>query len=89
MQRYIFSQYTETFRTAGDCVDAFCTILPPFAHFLVTMLVAAQLLQTLEYTNIDALLGITDFAMRIISFLVYWLPLPIILVWCQKSGKEI
>ena len=50
---------------------------------------AAQLLQTLEYTNIDALLGITDSAMRIISFLVYWLPLPIILVWCQKSRKEV
>ena len=85
----VYGLSTETFRTAGDCVDAFCTILPPFAHFLVTMLVAAQLLQTLEYTNIDALLGITDLAMRIISFLVYWLPLPIILVWCQKSGKEI
>ena len=85
----VYGLSTETFRTAGDCVDAFCTILPPFAHFLVTMLVAAQLMQTLEYTNIDALLGITDNAMRIILFLVYWLPLPIILVWCQKSGKEV
>lgn len=85
----VYGLSTETFRTAGDCVDAFCTILTPFAHFLVTMLVAAQLLQTLEYTNIDLLLGISDNAMRIISFLVYWLPLPIILVWCQKSGKEV
>ena len=85
----VYGLSTETFRTAGDCVDAFCTILPPFAHFLVTMLVAAQLLQTLEYTNIDLLLGITDNAMRIISFLLYWLPLPIIVLWCQKSGKEV
>ena len=85
----VYGLSTETFRTAADCVDAFCTILPPFAHFLVTMLVAAQLLQTLEYTNIDLLLGITDNGMRIISFLVYWLPLPIILLWCQKSRKEI
>ena len=85
----VYGLSTETFRTAGDCVDAFCTILTPFAHFLVTMLVAAQLLQTLEYTNIDLLLGISDNAMRIISFLVYWLPLPIILVWCQKSVKEV
>lgn len=85
----VYGLSTETFRTAGDCVDAFCTILPPFAHFLVTMLVAAQLLLTLEYTNIDALLGITDNATRIISFLVYWVPLPIILIWHQKSGKEI
>ena len=85
----VYGLSTETFRTAGDCVDAFCTILPPFAHFLVTMLVGAQLLQTLEYTNIDLLLGISNNAMRIISFLVYWLPLPIILVWCQKSVKEV
>ena len=85
----VYGLSTETFRTAGDCVNAFCTILPPFAHFLVTMLVGAQLLQTLEYTNIDLLLGISNNAMRIISFLVYWLPLPIILVWYQKSGKEV
>ena len=85
----VYGLSTETFRTARDCVNAFCTILPPFAHFLVTMLVAAQLLQTLEYTNIDVLLGISDNAMRIISFLVYWVPLPIILIWYQKSGKEV
>lgn len=85
----VYGLSTETFRTAQDCVDAFCTILSPFAHFLVTMLVAAQLLQTLEYTNIDVLLGISDNIMRIISFLVYWVPLPIILLWCQKSGKVV
>ena len=82
----VYGLSTETFRTVSDCVDAFCTILSPFAHFLVTMLVAAQLIQTLEYTNIDALLGITDNAMRIISFLVYWLPLPIILLRNKKTG---
>ena len=85
----VYGLSTETFRTAQDCVDAFCTMLPEFAHFLVTMLVAAQLIQTLEYTHIDVLLGLTDNAMRIISFLIYWLPLPIILVWCQKSRKEV
>ncbi len=85
----VYGLSTETFRTAGDCVNAFCTILPPYAHFLVTMLVGVQLLQTLEYTNIDLLLGITDNGMRVVSFLVYWLPLPIILLWCQKSGKEV
>ena len=81
----VYGLSTETFRTAGDCVDAFCTILPQFAHFLVTMLVAAQLLQTLVYTNIDVLLGISDNAMRIISFLVYWIPLPVILLRNKKT----
>ena len=85
----VYGLSTEIFRTAGDCADAFCTILPPFAHFLVTMLVAAQLLQTLEYTHIDVLLGITRKSMRVISFVIYWLPLPIILLWSQKSAKEV
>ena len=85
----VYGLSTETFRTVGDCVDAFCTILPPFAHFLITMLVAAQLIQTLAYTRIDTLLGLNGSAMRTVSFLVYWLPLPIILIWYQKSRKEI
>jgi p-aminobenzoyl-glutamate transporter AbgT len=85
----VYGLSTETFRTAGDCINAFCTILPPFAHFLVTMLVGAQLLQTLEYTNIDLLLRLSDNGMRIVSLLVYWLPLPIILLWCQKTKKEV
>ena len=85
----VYGLSTETFRTAGDCADAFCTILPPFAHFLVTMLVAAQLLQTLEYTHFDAMLGVGESTMRIVSFLIYWIPLPIILIWSQKSGKEV
>lgn len=81
----VYGLSTETFRTAQDCVDAFCTILTPFAHFIVTMLIAAQLIQTLEYTSIDALLGITDSSMRVISFLIYWLPLPIILLRGNKK----
>ena len=85
----VYGLSTETFRTVYDCIKAFSGIIAPFAEFLVTMLVAAQLLQTLMYTNFDALLGITENAMRIISFLVYWLPLPIILLWWQKSGKEV
>lgn len=85
----VYGLSTETFRTVGDCVDAFCAILPPFAHFLVTMLIAAQLIQTLEYTHIDALLGITDNAMRVVSFFIYWTPLPIIYIWSQKSRKEV
>ena len=85
----VYGLSTETFRTAADCADAFCTILPPFAHFLVTMLVAAQLLQALEYTHIDAFLGISEIGMQVLSFLIYWLPLPIILLRNQKSGKEV
>ena len=85
----VYGLSTETFRTAKDCVDAFCTILPPFAHFLVTMLIAAQLIQAIGYTRIDALLGLSNNSMQVISFLLYWLPLPILLLRNQKSGKGV
>lgn len=85
----VYGLSTETFRTAYDCVRAFSTVIAPFAEFLVTMLVASQLLQTLVYTHIDAMLGLTDGTMRVASFLIYWIPLPIILLLWQKSGKEV
>ena len=47
----VYGLSTETFRTAYDCVRAFSTIIAPFAEFLVTMLVASQLLQTLVYSS--------------------------------------
>lgn len=81
----VYGLSTETFRTAYDCVRAFSTILAPFAEFLVTMLLASQLLQTLEYTQIDALIGLTDGAIRIVAFLIYWIPLPVILLRLCKS----
>lgn len=84
----LFGLSTETFRTAYDCVNAFCTIISPFAQFLVTMLIAAQLIQTLEYTRMDLLLGLDSRSMRVVSFLVYWVPLPIILFLNQKREKR-
>ena len=85
----VYGLSTETFRTAGDCVDAFCMLYRPSAQFLVTMLLGAQLLHTLDYTHLNVLLGIGESGMKIVSFVVYWLPLPIILIWNQKSGKEV
>ena len=85
----VYGLSTETFRTAFDCVGAFCTIIEPFAQFLVTMVIAAQLIQTLGYTHIDVLLGINSERMGIISFLLYWVPLPIILFLNQKRGKVV
>ena len=85
----VYGLSTESFRTAADCADAFCGLLPQFCHFLVTMLVASQLLQTIEYTQIDALLGISERSMRVISFIVYWLPLPLLVIRFQKRGKEV
>lgn len=84
----VYGLSTETFRTAYDCADAFCTILPQFAHFLVTMLVAAQLIQTLEYTNIDHMLGLTRESMKYVEFVIYWLPLPVLLLTERVTSQK-
>lgn len=84
----VYGLSTETFRTAYDCADAFCTILPQFAHFLVTMLVAAQLIQTLEYTNIDHMLGLTQESMKYVEFVIYWLPLPVLLLTERVTSQK-
>lgn len=84
----VYGLSTETFRTAYDCADAFCTILPQFAHFLVTMLVAAQLIRTLEYTNIHHLLGLTQQSMQYVAFVLYWLPLPVLLITERVTSQK-
>jgi len=84
----VYGLSTGTFRTAYDCADAFCTILPQFAHFLVTMLVAAQLIQTLEYTNIGHMLGLTQESMKYVEFVIYWLPLPVLLLTERVTSQK-
>ena len=85
----VFGLSTDTFRTSSDCVDAFSSLIKPFAEFLVTMLVAAQLLAAVSYSGIDKLLGLTDSSMAIIAFLIYWIPLPIILLQHKNHIKVV
>lgn len=85
----VFGLSTDTFRTAYDCVEAFSSIIKPFAEFLITMLVAAQLLTALTYSGIDRYIGLTDDSTRIVSFIIYWLPLPIILLQHKNHIKVI
>ncbi len=84
----VYGLSTDTFNTAMDCVNAFCRILPSAAQFLVTMLIASQLISTLQYTGFNSALGLGYYGMRVFAFVIYWLPLPIILLFEQKSGRE-
>lgn len=76
-------------RSADDCVAAFSVMIGPAASFLITMLVASQLIQVILYTNFDVMLGIGPRLMRLISFLLYWTPLPLIICSNQKRDKEV
>ncbi|MGX8689503.1 MAG: AbgT family transporter [Bacteroidaceae bacterium] len=86
----VFGFSTDTFRTAYDCVEAFSDLLKPFAEFIITLIVAAQLIGVVSYSGIDKIIGLTDESMRVVSFLIYWLPLPIILISnrIKKTGTN-
>ncbi len=84
----VYGFSADTFRCAADCIRAFQTMAVPAAGLLLTMLVAAQLLETFKYTNLDVLLGLSDDSMRAVGFVIYWLPLPFFFI-NQKSGRHI
>ena len=85
----IYGISTDTFHTVRECVDALSSMISVAASFLLTMLVAAQLIETVRYTHIDSLLGISPGLMSVLSFLVYWVPLPIIVLSDQKRNAEV
>lgn len=85
----IYGISTDTFHTVRECVDALSSMIRVAASFLLTLLVAAQLIETVRYTHLDTLLGISPGLMSVISFLVYWVPLPIIALSDQKRIVEV
>lgn len=84
----VYGFSADTFRCAADCIRAFLSVAVPTAGLLLTMLVAAQLIETFKYTNLDVLLGMSDKVMRAVEFVIYWLPLPFYAVG-QKSSRHI
>ena len=85
----IYGISTDTFHTASECVEALSSMIRVAASFLLTMLIAAQLIETVKYTRLDALAGISPGLMSVLSFLIYWIPLPIIVLLDQKRIVEV
>lgn len=77
------------FQSAQDCVEAFACMIRPMAHFLICMLIASQLLDAFSYSRLDRFLGLGQQTMKIIAFILYWLPLPIIMRRNQKTQSNI
>lgn len=84
----VYGLSTDTFNTSMDCVESFCRIMPAAAQFLVTMLIASQLIATLQYTGLAGVIGLDYSGMKVLTFVLYWMPLPIIVLLEQKSGQE-
>lgn len=81
----VYGLATGTLRTAHDCIEALSDMIRPMASLLVTMLIASWLIETFRYTHMDTLIGIGPQFMAVVEFLIYWIPLPIILL---RKGKK-
>lgn len=64
------------FRCVDDVIDALVSLYIPYASFFLTLLVGTQLLAVLDYSGLTRLLNIGASEMRILSFVVWWAPLP-------------
>lgn len=84
----VFGFSADTFNSVSDCIKAFLSVAQPTATVVLTMLVASQLLETFKYTNLDVILHLSDRFMRVLEFVVYWLPVPFLLL-NQKSSPHI
>lgn len=77
------------FQSSHDCVEAFACMIRPMAHFLICMLVASQLLDAITYSRLDSFFGLSTRFMQVLAFVLYWLPLPIIMYRNQKTRRNI
>lgn len=76
---FVFGLSAGKLKTMADCINIMTESIKAGASFLLTVLIASQLLQTLDYTGMFHVIGLADSTIRILSFLVYWVPLPILL----------
>ena len=75
----VYGFSSDNIRNLNDCMNAFASMAVQMTHFIITLLVAAQLIQVIEYTNLYQFVGLSTNAFRYIAFFVYWLPLPVIM----------
>lgn len=71
------------FRDVDDMLEAAAALSGRVASFFLTLLVASQLLAAVQYSGLDKMLGIGEPGWAIVSFVIWWLPLPVI--WLRKK----
>ena len=76
----VYGFATGIFRNADSVIGALLWLAPYMASFLITMLVASQLLAAIDYSGLESVLGISVRGWRVLELLVWWLPLPWIIV---------
>lgn len=75
-----FGLASGNFQKGSDIVAALCVLLKCTPSYLITLYVASLLLCCVDYCGLASLVGLGDAGMKMVSIVIYWLPLALILI---------
>lgn len=81
----IYGMATDNFNVIDDGIDALVSVIRLVPSYLFTLFMASFLMSVITYSRIDILLGVGTVGITLFSQILYWLPLPILLFFEQKS----
>lgn len=81
----IYGMATDSFNVIDDGIDALVSVIRLVPSYLLTLFMASFLMSVITYSRIDILLGVGTVGITLFSQILYWLPLPILLFFEQKS----
>lgn len=81
----IYGMATDSFNAVDDGIDALVSVIRLVPSYLLTLFMASFLMSVITYSRIDVLIGAGTTAIQLFSQILYWLPLPILLLFEQKS----
>lgn len=76
----VYGSATGIFRNTDSVIGALLWLAYYMSSLLITMLVASQLLAAFDYSGLDRIIGLGAYGRRVLEPLVWWLPLPWIIV---------
>lgn len=81
----IYGMATDSFNVVDDGIEALVSVIRLVPSYLLTLFMASFLMSVITYSRIDVLIGAGTTAIQLCSQILYWLPLPILLFFEQKS----
>ena len=81
----IYGMATDSFNVVEDGIEALVSVIRLVPSYLLTLFMASFLMSVITYSRIDILLGVGTVGITLFSQILYWLPLPILLFFEQKS----
>lgn len=82
----IYGIATDSFNAVDDGIDALVSVIRVIPSYLLTLCMASFLMSVITYSRIDILLGVEITEIYLFSRILYWLPLPILLIFYRKKS---